>query len=144
MMRNPLRYKMLGNMILAKFYLFLALFHIISSLLFSTKLIIVGKACSPIIAFFFSVSFVLFLIWLARAIKKTKRSARRAGLFLHGFFLLNVILVFLEITPFFDIQGQNVSIWPTQKTLFFSVNILINGLIILYFMYSKDYYIDNL
>jgi hypothetical protein len=143
MAHNSLQYKHLRINILARFYLFLALFHLCALLMFSTNLMILGKVIIGARAMFVHIFFVTLLLYLFWIVRKAKKRAFWTALTLHSCFLANGLLLYLKKIPLFDIQGRRSTHFSSGIESIALFIVAFNALIIIYYIYIHEYFVDN-
>lgn len=144
MNRNLLPDKKLTFEIIKYFYIFLFFFYFLPTLLFSTKIVILGKTLS------FSLSLVLNIILalLVFIIYILIRCFKKIGFYLavcfHFFFLINFLFFFLRGQLLFFIKGAKKAAIIFPSYFFVISGIIINGVIIcLLFSILWDWKIKN-
>ncbi|MDD5583758.1 MAG: hypothetical protein PHV55_01700 [Candidatus Omnitrophica bacterium] len=142
-MHNSLQDIHLRINLLAWFYLFLAFLHLCAFSMFSTNLMILGKIVTDNRAVFVHVSFVAFLLYFSWTIRKAKKKSFWIAVILHASFFINGALVFVKKTPLFEIQGKKISYVPLEAEPLALCMMGLNALIIIYYIYIREYFVDN-
>jgi len=140
--RKPFKYSRLGVSMILQFYLFLILLYLLPLYIFSTHLVILGEIISEPAATIFHISVVVFLGLLYFSVKYKKIVGIFLGVFFHSLFLINGFLMLVKWPVIIMIKG----IYPIQtiaKAFFIILMMVLNSIIISYFLCKKRYFIDK-
>jgi len=137
MKRKILSGKDLRIIILSRFYLFLAVLHILPLYVFSTAPYLFGQKLDYFSTLFAAVLYITFLYFLYDAIRHIKLIGFFLALIFQLVFIINTSQILFHKTPLLDIKGEKIAFLMTEKPVMIvsiMVNILISSLL-LYYLY---------
>lgn len=135
MKRKVLSGKNLGIIILSRFYLFLAVLHLLPLYVFSTAPYLFGRKLSYFSTLSATALYIIFLYFLYDAIRRIKLAGFFLSLLFQLVFIVNTIQILFHKTPFLNIKGEKTALLITEKPIIIIsvvVNVLISSLLIYY------------